>query len=207
MQDERSREWVSRKLRLVAGDVRREHSCGSLTLDMAGSRIHEAYFFQTDDALIQRLTRVVCESLTDNRFAMLFLTREHNEALVTALRACGIDVENAVRESRLRLLDARALRDRLLDGSVINQQRFDEAFDKLLSEGISSGKEITVCGEIVNLLWHEGHREAALQLEKLWDDVLRRHHLHIFCTYESPGAESDTTAFKAVSQYHASQSA
>ena len=174
---------------------------------MAGCRIHEAYFYHSNDALVQRLTRVVRESLNDNRFAMLFLTREHKDLLEMALRASGVDVDTAMRESRMRLLDARALCDRLLEGDRIDQQRFDAAFDKLLAEGVSSGKEITVCGEIVNLLWQEGRQEAALQLERLWDDVLRRHNLHIFCVYESPSAQTEKTAFKAVSQFHASQTA
>lgn len=171
-------------------------------LQMASSRIHQAYFYPDHDALTERLMRIVREAFAENRMAMFFLTKEHKEHLEGAMRGAGMDVDEALRDARLKLLDARKLREHLFDGETINKERFDAAFEKLLREAVESGRPITVCGEVVSLLWQESAFEGALQLEKLWDEMLQKYNLHLYCIYATPANETQQARASSLRPYH-----
>jgi hypothetical protein len=42
-------------------------------------------------------------------------------------------------------------------------------------------------GEMVALLWTEGNEDAALQLEKLWNDLVQMYAFPLFCAYPLSG--------------------
>jgi hypothetical protein len=50
---------------------------------------------------------------------------------------------------------------------------------------------LTVFGEMVSVLWDEGKKDAALQLEALWNDALRERAFHLHCAYPRLGFIND----------------
>jgi hypothetical protein len=46
---------------------------------------------------------------------------------------------------------------------------------------------LTVFGEMVALLWAEGKKEAALEVEALWNDALNDRAFHLHCAYPRSG--------------------
>ena len=42
---------------------------------------------------------------------------------------------------------------------------------------------LTVFGEMVAVLWEQGKKEAALELERLWNEILNGHPFHLHCAY------------------------
>jgi hypothetical protein len=52
-------------------------------------------------------------------------------------------------------------------------------------------KRVAVFGEFVQLLWEQGHREATIALERLWNqEVLGRHNGEVLCGYSADAFQS-----------------
>ena len=45
------------------------------------------------------------------------------------------------------------------------------------------GREVTVFGGVVSLLWQRGQFAAAVELEALWNELARQHHFGLLCAY------------------------
>ena len=54
----------------------------------------------------------------------------------------------------------------------------------------SEPPRVAICGECAPILWAQGKEEAAIQLEKLWDVVARRHDVDILCGYTLSRSEN-----------------
>jgi hypothetical protein len=62
---------------------------------------------------------------------------------------------------------------------------------------------VAVFGEAVALLWAEGNVEAAIQLEKLGNDLAKTHEVDILCAYPlSLHIQKDGHAFRTVCEEH-----
>jgi hypothetical protein len=48
-------------------------------------------------------------------------------------------------------------------------------------------------GEMVALLWAQGHNAATLRLEQLWNELIGQEALALFCAYPRIGATRDLT--------------
>jgi PAS domain-containing protein len=59
-------------------------------------------------------------------------------------------------------------------------------------------------GEMVAVLWEKGNREGALQLERLWNEILRQRSLSLFCAYplRAFGGESAAQHFLEICGEH-----
>ena len=49
------------------------------------------------------------------------------------------------------------------------------------------GKRLRVYGEVVDLLWRDGHRQAALWLEEAWNDLAKARRFQLLCAYALAG--------------------
>jgi hypothetical protein len=50
---------------------------------------------------------------------------------------------------------------------------------------------VAVFGECVQLLWEQGHGEATIALERLWNqEVLGRHNVEVLCGYSADAFQS-----------------
>jgi hypothetical protein len=55
--------------------------------------------------------------------------------------------------------------------------------DRMFTTSVVAGRPIRVYGEIVVRLWRAGLRDAALQLEELWNLLAERYRFSLLCAY------------------------
>jgi hypothetical protein len=71
----------------------------------------------------------------------------------------------------------------------------------------SSSICIRAYGEMVDILWGEGNAAAAIELEKLWNEVRCHHQFVLLCAYSiNTFTSSDTEHFKAMCHQHCNTS-
>jgi hypothetical protein len=52
-------------------------------------------------------------------------------------------------------------------------------------------------------LWARGNRDAAVQVEQLWDELVRAHDLETLCCYRlTPAQRADGGTYKAICSSH-----
>jgi hypothetical protein len=159
-------------------------SCAEL-LDQIGPEEHVVQLYGTDDRLlVQNVGRFLSEGMKRGDGLLVIATPEHRTSFTGELRNEN-GYAKAVLEGRLVFLDARSTLERFMVDGMPDSELFlavvGEAVRGVRARAVYSGAR--AYGEMVGLLWLAGEREAAIRLEELWNELLRRSDVSLFCAY------------------------
>ena len=154
-----------------------------------GDRAHLVQFYSDDAFLIDRLTTFVGTALVSGDAALVLATADHRTALLKSLRHRGVDPAIPRGQSRLLMLDAQSMLDRISVGGRPDPDRFQAViggtFAKLRrAHGVS---RVAAFGEMVAIAWARGDMQTALVIEDLWNEALRTRNLTLCCAYPMRG--------------------
>ncbi|HTL34947.1 MAG TPA: ATP-binding protein [Kofleriaceae bacterium] len=146
---------------------------------------HTVQFYETDRFLADAVAQFLAEGLRNDEPGVVIATKPHRELFVERLAAAGIDAGREVAAGRLLLLDATdTLQAFMVDGAPM-RERFVATIGPVLERlcKLSSARRVRAFGEMVDILWRCGQKNAALQLEELWNEIGARHHFALLCAY------------------------
>jgi hypothetical protein len=142
--------------------------CAQLHRDPGGLARSVAQFAETG---LRREGRVV-----------MFVTPATDEFVRKHLAAAELDVESLLRSGQLALIDADATLARLMiDGMPdwpATQRIFLEALD---SSPVFGRGGTRAYGELANMLWRRGQKQAAIKLEEYLNVLAHYHPISMFC--------------------------
>jgi signal transduction histidine kinase len=102
--------------------------------------------------------------------------------------------------------DARNTLERFMVGGAPDDAHFRDTIEPLLRQSTlrSGGRRPNVFGEMVDLLWRDGQRSAAIQLEECWNDLALHHEFDLLCAYamDGFGSAADGAGFSSVCRQH-----
>jgi DcmR-like sensory protein len=152
---------------------------------LASAHLVQLYDHGDARALTENVAEYVCESVRRGAGAIVIATAPHAVAFAGAIEARGIDVEHAVRASRLVVLDAEQTLARFMVDGQPDWERFEAAVAPQLRRVGEScgGRGLRAYGEMVGVLWDEGKFAAAIQLEAFWNRLLADGGFELFCAY------------------------
>lgn len=132
--------------------------------------------------------------------------RRGENALVVAEPARGEALRRMIEApiDRLVLVGAQKMLDRFMEGGMPVPERFDASVGRLVRESLygHGATGLRVYGEMVDLLWREGCRSGAVQLEELWEQLLQRHQFSLFCAYSVDGFALAPAALEGICSRH-----
>jgi hypothetical protein len=147
---------------------------------------HHAVQFYSDDRV---LCGVVADFLTDglvaNEPGVVIARPGHCEAITQELAAHGIDVKHLLRVGNLVILDAEETLARFMVDGAPDPERFSTVMGTVI-ERARAGRTPCVLrayGEMVDVLWRDGKRDAAIALELLWNELAMKHSFSLLCGY------------------------
>jgi len=158
---------------------------------------HVVQFYGHDDQLAVGVVPYLAEAIDAGGVAIVIATETHCRALAACPELGGAG-------PRLVTLDAdEAMHTLLVDGRLA-AHRFDKLIGDLVRDATAGGHPVHAFGEIVALMWAEGHVTAALELEEMWNGLGRETDFSLYCAYPlaSVEAEGDVDAFHAVCRQH-----
>jgi PAS domain S-box-containing protein len=169
---------------------------------------HTVEFYEDDFALIESLTLSIGGALLEGRSAIVIATPIHRERFTAALKSRGLDPDLIVRQGRLRMLDAAQtlslfLIDEYPDAALFHR-RVGGLVQQLAATSQGQDRRIAAYGEMVALLWADGNRQAALDLEQLWNQLAIEHSFHLHCAYPMRlfGAAGDADRLRQICSQH-----
>ncbi len=169
---------------------------------------HIVQFYENDSDLIDLISGFVGMSLTHGGSAIIIATRPHRVGVAAALRAQGVDVAAARRLGRYTALDATAtLRQILRDGRP-DPALFEQIVGGALARAEAAAAKTHPCvsafGEMVSLLCDGGRRDAAIQLEQLWNTLGEHHLFSLCCAYPTStfATDHDRSPFLKICAQH-----
>lgn len=145
---------------------------------------HRVQFYKDDEVLVRSAVEHLATALLRGGAAVAIATPEHGRTIHRELGKYGIAA--SVSEGRCIILDARDTLLSFMPDGVIDAGRFRREMETVFFSAqatAESGAPIAAFGEMVAVLWADGKREAAVQLEQLWNDFLKTHELGLLCGY------------------------
>jgi DNA-binding NarL/FixJ family response regulator len=152
------------------------------------ARCHEVEFYSDDRCFLDELTQFVGAALKAGTAAVVVATESHRDSLLPRLQAYGSDIGAAIEQERYISFDvADALSTFMING-MPDPAQFLNLFGNLIVRAADAVKgepaRVAVFREGVHLLWAQGNAEAAIQLEKLGNQLAKIYDVDILCGYD-----------------------
>jgi PAS domain S-box-containing protein len=169
---------------------------------------HVVQFYSDDIPFLDGLVRYIGTALRVGDAGLVIATQAHRDEFARRMQARDVDVTAAVAQGSLVLLDAReSLAKFMVDGRPDESKFVCEIGGVLDSIRAGAGNpqlRIAAFGEMVALLWLDGKRDAAIELEQLWNNLAKTHSFALRCAYPLNGFrhQSDSDPFMKICAEH-----
>lgn len=172
----------------------------------AGHAAHLVQFYDDDEFLCNTLCDYAAEGLATGEPVVIIATAAHQRAFIDALRAKPFDLERARATRLLTLLDAEETLAGFMTGGSPDRGLFEAHVGSLVRDvrAAHQGRPARAYGEMVDVLWKSGNREAAIRLEQMWNELARIEEFSLVCGYRMDGFDSaeDVADFERVCSCH-----
>ena len=161
---------------------------------LSGTRVigngstHDMLLFDGTETLASAVSRVLCIALDQGHAAISIATREHQKVIDEQLGWRGIDVMRARQSGQYRSFDAMQTLAEISADGVPSIERFENVVGAVLQPVLRTFARVCIFGEMVALLWDAGQREAAVRLEKMWNDLVMAKPVVLHCAYPHSAA-------------------
>ena len=95
-----------------------------------------------------------------------------------------------MKEGRLHVLDAEKTLALFMANGMPQWQPFREAIGGLIADLRLRHSTVRAYGEMVDVLWRRGQREAAIRLEEYWNELGQLQTFSLFCAYHMDPLDS-----------------
>ena len=137
---------------------------------------HEVQFYADDASFLVDLTSFFEAALKAGNALVVVATESHRTGLRQRLQAHGVDVASAIEQGRYRPLDAAEMLSTFMESAGPNRERFLSTLGPLIHRAETAAevghKKVVMFGEMVSLLCAEGRIGAAIELERLGNEVI-----------------------------------
>ena len=197
--------WQSRLLQLA-----REQGVELSTADLVGDSVHHhiVHFYNDDSFLAEQVARFLATAFETGNTAIIVATRAHRDKVATCLKQRGFDVAAAIRQRRYVALDAAKTLAKFMVEEQPDRARFMAVLQPIIERGTRAARReqsrVFVFGEMVALLWREGKRHAAVELEQLWNELGQVCNFCLLCGYplSAFGRKKDQQRFMDICAQH-----
>jgi len=171
-------------------------------------RRHEVGFYSYDQPLFDDLTQFIGTALKTGNAAIVLATESHRDILLQRLQPYGLDIAAAIEEGRYIALDAADALATFMLRDIPEPVRFLKVLGELISTAATAVRpnrgRVSIFGEMCHLLWAQGNGEAAIQVEKLGNQLAKTHDIDILCGYSLNGVQTaiDKSIFERICAEH-----
>ena len=151
----------------------------------AAGQFHAVRFYDTKESLCRIVAEFLGEGFVTGQPGLVIATPEHCAGIVAELRARHFDVDGMQTAGDLLLLDAEKTMSAFMVDGMPDAELFKAKATEAISQ-VSRGRTdctIRAYGEMVDLLWKNGHSVAAVRLEMLWNKLAMTHDFSLLCGY------------------------
>jgi DNA-binding NarL/FixJ family response regulator/sulfur relay (sulfurtransferase) DsrF/TusC family protein len=162
--------------------------------NVESARCHEVAFYSDERQFLDHLTLFIGAALKNGNAAIVAATESHRITLTPRLQAYGVDIAGAIERGRYLALDAADALSTFIVNSMPDATLFMKTFENLIltvaTAADAEHPRVAIFGECVHLLCAQGNPEAAIQMEKLGNQLIRRYDVDILCSYSLDAVRS-----------------
>lgn len=155
---------------------------------------HLMQLYDDDDVFLDSLEGFVGGGIRRGDASVVIATPAHRNGLEQRLKKRGIDL-NAARENGTYVdLDAEATLAKFMNDGWPDDEKFYSTIADVLTPARHDGRHVRAFGEMVALLWANGHSAATVRLEYLWHNLCQAEVFSLLCSYPKIGFTDDMQA-------------
>ncbi len=168
-----------------------------------GASDHSVQFYEDNSHLINSLKAYVSTGLKANENIIFIATPEHLFDLEKQLEK-EFDISKLKSQGNYIALDAAETLSKFMVEGSVNSELFAQSLGELVKNTILTNRPLRAFGEMVALLWAEGNFDAAINLEKIWNDLRKKYDFSLLCAYplNSFSGESKVNSFLHICEEH-----
>jgi hypothetical protein len=144
---------------------------------------HIVQVYQDQAFLAEAVAEYIGSGLRSGDAAVIIARPEHRAAFERSLAASGAQPAAALERGQLSFLDAQATLDEFMRDGMPDWTLFHEAVGGTIAELRLQFPTVRAYGEMVDVLWQDGERDAAIRLEEFWNELARLQTFSLFCAY------------------------
>jgi CheY-like chemotaxis protein len=162
-----------------------ELPAGRCTRNETFSHVHEVEFYGDDESFLVRCSRFIGTALARGDAAVVFMNSSHRDKLRQKLEAEGRDVAAAMKQGRYIALEPADVLSTFMVNDEPDAERFRKASGELLATALEAATgthpRVAACGELAAQLHAEGKVEAAVEVERLWNELAKACNVDTLC--------------------------
>jgi MEDS: MEthanogen/methylotroph, DcmR Sensory domain len=155
---------------------------------------HLVQIYADEAPFLDALEGFVVGGLRAGEAVIVIATADHLNALEQRVQAQGFNLDVARSQNQYISLDAKETLFEFLLGGWPDDVRFRKVVGDLLVKARRNGRRVRAFGEMVALLWSQGHNGATVRLEQLWHQFCQKEEFSLFCAYPRGGFTQDADA-------------
>lgn len=152
---------------------------------------HVVQIYENDEVFLDLLAGFVHGGILADESAVVIATEEHLAGLSSRLDAMGLNFAELIRTQQYIPLVAEETLERFMVNDWPDENLFMTAVREIIQTAKKDGRRVRAFGEMVALLWSQGHIGATVRLEHLWNKFYENEAFCLFCAYPKTGFTQD----------------
>lgn len=146
---------------------------------------HAVRFYEDDTSLARIVAEFLHEGFDGGSPGIVVATARLRTAIIRELTDRSLDVAALQHSHDLVLLDARETSSTFMIDGRPDARKFKDQMCHLIQGacGDRPGCRVRIFGQMVDVLWQDGERDAAIQLELLWNQLAHTEAFSLLCGY------------------------
>lgn len=146
---------------------------------------HALRLFDSPKNRAAAIASYVREGLLSGGSVLVVATPANWQQTTATLERDGFDVQSAISQGRLTILDASETLAQFMQGETPDPQKLQMVMGRLIDLLAQQPGRLRVYGEMVDVLAECGNFRGAHRLEELWNELSARIPFDLFCGYTS----------------------
>lgn len=152
---------------------------------------HFVHIYESDGVFMDTLESFISDGLRVGDATVVIATATHLHTLEHRLKASNLDLVAARWRGQYIPMDAEKTLSEFMVSGWPDDVLFADVIHGVIQRAQRDGQSVRVFGEMVALLWAQGHHGATVRLEHLWGELCQSKTLALFCAYPRAGFTKD----------------
>jgi len=144
---------------------------------------HFVQVYSDERFLFEAVAEYAGTGLRKGEGVIIIATDSHRAAFTRELENEGVALREAIERGQLVLLDAAETLARFTSGGMPDWQSFHALIGGVIAKMRLDYPTVRAYGEMVDVLWQRGERDAAIRLEEFWNDLSKLQTFSLLCAY------------------------
>ncbi|MHB1246050.1 MAG: MEDS domain-containing protein [Sulfuriferula sp.] len=165
---------------------------------------HIVQICQNEIFLVETVTHYVRTGLNNDEAVIVITTPARRKAIIASMEPGEDPILGQKNQGQLRFFDAEILLSTFMIDGMPEWEPFFKHIGHIIQVMQLNHKKIRTYGDMVNILWQNKQHDAAILLEKFWNDLSEQQDFSLLCTYSMDNLNQNAYdgSLARICQYH-----